>query len=321
MPRITERRGGCHRVERNLHTMKQRVPLPPRRWAGLDLHRPRPWKQTTKCIFCGVEAARTPEGALTREHVYSKWTRRFVPRTLKIFRSLRATAHPDRTDFVFVKRPGDVRDWQVLCVCKACNNGWMRQQIDDRVRPIMIPLMKGQQVRLSPDQQRIIATWATMKAMVAEYGELEVVTTHHAHRKYLMKHYLPPKTGWSVWITHYRQEHPPMLWFASPFLVLPDHIVARRRDRRATYYNGHASTQIIGELLIHVIRSSHPRLATMFRFHLPHRQAIFRIWPPTVYGLAWPAGTIDDASATYIANAVKGFMMRNGRRSPPESRI
>jgi hypothetical protein len=122
--------------------MKLRVPLPPRRWAGLDAHRPRPWKQTTRCIFCGVEASQTAEGALTKEHVYSNWTRRFVPRTTTMFRSLRATEHPDRTDFVFVKRPGDVRDWQVLCVCAACNNGWMRRQIDDRARPIMIPLIQ-----------------------------------------------------------------------------------------------------------------------------------------------------------------------------------
>jgi hypothetical protein len=174
--------------------------MPPRRWAGLDAHRPLPWKQTSKCIFCGVHAAQTPEGALTREHVYSNWTRRFVPRTMKNYRSLRATAHPDRTDFVLVKRPGDVRDWQVPCVCAACNNGWMRQQIDNRARPIMIPLIKGQQLRLSPDQQRIVATWAAMKAMVAEYGESEAVTTHHAQRKYLMKNRLPPKKGWSVWI-------------------------------------------------------------------------------------------------------------------------
>lgn len=294
--------------------MKLRVPSPPGRWVGLDAHRPRPWKQTTKCIFCGVEASRTPEGALTKEHVYSNWTRRFVPRTMKMFRSLRATEHPDRTEFVFVRRPGDVRDWQVLCVCAACNNGWMRRQIDDRARAIMIPLIQGQRARLSPDQQRIIAAWAAMKAMVAEYADSECVTTHHMQRKYLMNHHLPPITGWSVWIAHYNPVNATMLWFASPFLVLPDQRVASRRDRRATYYNGHASTQIIGQLLIHVIRSPHPRLARMFRFHLPPRQAIFRIWPPTPFGLRWPTGTIDDGSAGHIADAVKGFLMRSGKR-------
>jgi hypothetical protein len=181
----------------------------------------------------------------------------------------------------------------------------------------MIPLIKGQRVRLSPDQQKIVATWAAMKAMVAEYAESECVTTHHAHRKYLRNHHLPPKAGWSIWLAHYRQSNAPLLWFASPFLVLPDHIAAQRQDRRATYYNSQASTQIIGELLIHVLRSPHPRLARMFRFHLPDRQAIFRIWPPTLYGLRWPVATLDDASVSYIGEAAKEFMMRNGggRRS------
>jgi len=281
------------------------------RWAGLDAHRPRPWRQTTRCIFCGVEGSQTPEGALTKEHVYSNWTRRFVPRTLKKFRSLRAITRSDRTEFVFVNRPGDVRDWQVLCVCQACNNGWMRRLIEDRARPIMTPLIKGEGIRLSPTQQQIVATWVAMKAMVAEYAESESVTTHHMQRKYLMNHCLPPKRGWAVWIAHYRPRAP-MLWFSTPFLLLPDHVAARRPDRRATYYNGVASTQIIGQLLIHVIRSTHPRLATMFRFHLPRRQAIFRIWPPTLYSLSWPIGTMDDASASYVAEAVRDYIRSAG---------
>jgi hypothetical protein len=38
--------------------------------------------KTTKFFLCGVEGAQTPKGALTREHVYSNWMRRFVPRTM-----------------------------------------------------------------------------------------------------------------------------------------------------------------------------------------------------------------------------------------------
>jgi len=282
------------------------------RWSGLDAHRPRPWRQTTKCIFCGIEGSQTSEGALTKEHVYSNWTRRFVPRTLKKFKSLRAAARTDHTQFVYINRPGDIRDWQVLCVCAVCNNGWMRQQIENPARPIMIPLIRGEPVRLSPDQQQIVATWAVAKAMVAEFAESESVTTHHTQRKYLMRHFLPPKRGWAVWIAHYPPTGAPMLWVSTPFLLLPNHLAARRPDRRATYYNGVASTQIIGQLLIHVIRSTHPRLARMFRFRLPRGQAIFRIWPPTLFSLTWPACSIDDASATYISEAVREFIGRSG---------
>ena len=287
---------------------------PKGRWCRLDVHRPRPWEEATNCIFCGSEGSKTPEGRLTQEHVFSRWTRRFVPRAMKGYRSLRATRHPDRTDFVFVsRRSGDLRDEQVRCVCSACNNGWMRQYVDERARPLLIPLVKGGSLRLLPAQQQIIATWAAMKAMVAEHGESEVATTHHMQRKYLMRHHQPPVNGWSVWIAHYIPgPNAPMIWSATPFLVLPDHVVAKRPDRRATYYNSQVNTQILGQLLIHVIRSPHPRLARMFRFKLPKRQALFRIWPPSEFSIDWPRGTIDDRSASYIGYAMMEFMTRDG---------
>jgi hypothetical protein len=149
-----------------------------------------------RSAFFAVKRRRTRLKARSQTSTFIRTGRAALyPRTTKMFRSLRATAYPDRTEFIFVKRPGDVRNWQVLCVCATYNNGWMRQKIDERARPIMIPLIQGQQARLSPDQQRIISTWAVMKAMVAKYADFEYVTTHHTQRKYLMKHHLPPRHG------------------------------------------------------------------------------------------------------------------------------
>jgi len=160
-------------------------------------------------------ASQTPEGVLTNEHVYSNWTRRFVPRTMKTFRSLRATVHPDRTDFIFVKRAGDCAIGKSpASAALVTTDGCARS--DDRARPVMIRLIQGQHTRLSQDHQRIISTWAVIKSMVAEYGDSEYVTTHQAHRKYLMKHHLPPRKGWSVWSAHDVPVNAPMMWFASP---------------------------------------------------------------------------------------------------------
>jgi hypothetical protein len=259
----------------------RRRPLRPR-WSGLDAHRPKPWREPTKCIFCGIEDWKTPDGILTREHAFSNWTRRFVPRTMKGYRSLRARRQLDRTNFVFVPHgSGDLRDWKVRCVCANCNNGWMRKWVDEPAKPLMIPLMTGAHTRVTPAQQRIIATWAAMKAMVIEHGESEIVTTHHMQRKYLRRQLRPPNR-WSIWIGRYiGSNNAPMTLSTTAFLVLDDRLSARRPDRSATYYNSQVTTQIIGQLLIHVIRSPHPRLARMFRFDLPRRHALFRIWPPS----------------------------------------
>ena len=76
------------------------------RWSRLDAHRPQPWRQTTRCIFCGIEGSKTPEGILTKEHVYSNWARRFVPRTLKKFKMLRGIARSDRTEYMLITALG-----------------------------------------------------------------------------------------------------------------------------------------------------------------------------------------------------------------------
>src|SRR6266496_3328492 len=261
---------------------------------------PKRWPPT-KCIFCGSA------DELTEEHLYSRWTRRFVPRDMRQFRRLASTSFFDKSYFSITRKPGDIRDWSVSCVCTACNNGWMRR-LENRARPIMIPLIMGGRIRLLPQQQKTLAGWAAMKAMVAEYSDIEYVTTHHMHRKYLYRTQLPPTKGWAIWIAHYQRKSWLPIWLSRPFLI--DDRAARRSDNRATHFNSHATTQIIGQLLIHVIRSPMHRLVGKWQFALPQGHAIFRIWPPSDFSIPWPSGTINDRSAEYIADALKEFLMR-----------
>lgn len=279
------------------------------RWAGLDAHRPGPWREPTRCIFCGVEGSETPEGKLTQEHVYSDWTRRFVPRTMKKYRSLRAIQRPDHSSFMHVKQPGDIRDWQVRCVCACCNNGWMRK-LDNLARPIMIPLIQGKKIRLHAQEQTVLAAWAAMKAMVAEYGNSEIVTTHHAQRQRMKRIQLPPEGRWGIWIGRYIRERWPSHWVSQHFLILPKDNPALGLDRKATYYNSHATTQVVGQLFIHIIRTPMPDFIHRWRFHIPCGTVLFRIWPPTGYSIAWPGGTMDDRVADHVADAAREFFMR-----------
>jgi hypothetical protein len=112
--------------------------------------------RVTKCIFCG-----SPE--LTREHIFPRWTHRYLPPRQKG----RATqtigrVYPDREgDIKVIKLRGQMRDWKVECVCggesNTCNNGWMRE-IENKSRPIIIPLIQGMDTRISPEDQEVIAT-------------------------------------------------------------------------------------------------------------------------------------------------------------------
>ncbi len=259
----------------------------------------------TKCIFCGFT------GKLTREHVMSRWThlKYLPPRTMRKYRTLKATAMPASTTFKIGKVAGDIRDWQVLCVCeKTCNNGWMRRSVEDPARPILKDLLAGNSVQLTPEKQRKVASWAALKVMVAEYGIGEHITTHHMQRKRMMRCQLPPERGWGVWIGAFKRKAWPNYWTSTPFLVLPDHRAAARPDKVATYYNGQASTLAIGELFVVVIRSPKEDLPARFTFWPPDKGTLFRIWPPSGTNIRWPGKVMTDRDADYTAHRFKDFM-------------
>src|SRR6266446_67547 len=211
----------------------------------------------TSCIFCGTA------GPLTNEHVFPRWCHRFLPntRTTK-YASVRGIRSPSVDQFHLVKRSGDIRDWKIPCVCTPrCNNGWMRQDIENRARPIMIPLIRGESMRITPAQQAVIATWAGLEAMVAEWTVIGHVTTHHMQRKRMMWRRLPPEFGWGIWIGRFvtnpakpAADRYLTSWESHPFLLLPDKS-AGHPDQKATYFNSNTSTQVIGQLFIQTLRS------------------------------------------------------------------
>jgi hypothetical protein len=188
------------------------------------------------------------------------------------------------------------------------------KRLEDRVRPILIPLIKGEETRISTDSQTLIATWAVLKVVIGEHDERLPVTTHHAQRKYLMDRQLPPPKGWAVWIGSFEKSHWIPEWVSRPFLLLPDSVAARRQSREATYFNSGATTQILNKLFIHVIHSPHPRLFNLFPFTLPQGGTLFRVWPSSGISIKWPGGALSDKDAEFAAEAVANMVLEAGRR-------
>ncbi len=268
-----------------------------------------PVQEATRCIFCGAPH-------LNWEHVYSRWTHRFLPpRRMKKYVVSHVDSHLDRSDRILVRRVGDIRDWQIKCVCEqTCNNGWMRR-LENQARRIMIPLiegtslLKGDTVRLTPHDQQIIATWAVLKAMVSEFDPQGWVTTHHLQRRF-MKERLRPPEGWVVWIGPYLRVKWVPHFLSFPFLYLsPKQELRRGSNIRATYYNSHITTQIIDKMFIQVIRSPARNFVSRWRFTLPHKGSLFRIWPPTGVSIMWPGQFMTDRDADYTAGAMYSFIM------------
>jgi hypothetical protein len=268
-----------------------------------------PFQEATRCIFCG-----SPD--LNWEHVYSRWTHTFLPpRTTKNYVVSHVDSHLDRSDRVLVKRLGDIRHWKIKCVCEqVCNNGWMRR-IENQVRPILLPLiegtalLKGETARLTPHDQKIIATWAVLKAMVTEFDLQGWVTTHHTQRKFLKQNLIPPD-GWVVWIGPYLRVKWIPHFMSLPFLYLsPKQELRRGSNIRATHFNSHITTLVIGKVFIQVIRSPARGFVDRWRFSLPHKDSLFRIWPPTGVSIVWPGRFMTDLDADRAAGAMYDFIM------------
>ncbi|HUH84850.1 MAG TPA: hypothetical protein VLX85_09570, partial [Stellaceae bacterium] len=122
-----------------------------------------------------------------------------------------------------------------------------------------------------------------------------------------------PETGWAVWIGHYKRDKWKGYWGSNPFLYLSDNDKRRRPGKEATFFNSHISTQVIGELFIHVIRSPARSFIDGWRFSPPHKGTLFRIWPPSGVSIAWPARTMTDHDADYVASALFLFLQERGR--------
>jgi hypothetical protein len=189
----------------------------------------------------------------------------------------------------------------------------MRRSIDEPARVVMIPLIEGQSIRLTPDQQRIVANWATLKAIVAEYDQSGHVVTHHMQRKRLMQKLLPPDEGWTVWIgDHARTPKGAFHWGSFPALILPNHIAAKRKSRRANYYNCAASSWIVGRLFIQVMRSPHRKFISRWRFSTPSGGVLYRIWPPAGASIVWPPPSMTARDVDYAVGAFKDFLEKSG---------
>ncbi|MEA1673977.1 MULTISPECIES: hypothetical protein [Nitrospirillum] len=179
------------------------------------------------------------------------------------------------------------------------------KNIEDRAKPIMIPLMQGQSLRIAPDAQSVIAGWAAVKATVAEHISIGDVTTSQAERDLLRQTGLPPHHGWAVWIGHYERSAWQAYLGSNAFLYLPGPENAHLLGTSPTEYNGQASFQILKNLFIYVMRCRDLEFVERWRFDVTASRFLRKIWPPSNLSIKWPPPIMSDVDADYVASALK----------------
>lgn len=174
-----------------------------------------------RCIFC--ESAQK----LSREHIYADWLKDYIEKTeshtfhLTTFMG----GAPVRGKLY---RPGDAHSQRLRVVCSSCNNGWM-SRLQEKAKPLLVPLIKDEWPVLNKDTQATIASWIVMTTMVVEFANPETAAIPQKQRTHFMANQKTPP-DWSIWIGRQDPEgqHPAYFNHFGRRLLsgLPHHLTA-----------------------------------------------------------------------------------------------
>jgi hypothetical protein len=140
------------------------------------------------CLFCGSVP-------LTREHLWPDWLRREA--RIKGRWPHRLQQEEDGYETRDQEFEAPPFNQQVRAVCGDCNGGWM-SDIEAAAKPIFQQLIYARGRRLHRAEQRTLASWALLKAIVFDelHPKERVVPT--VHREHLYRHRQPPTEG--LWV-------------------------------------------------------------------------------------------------------------------------
>jgi hypothetical protein len=119
-----------------------------------------------RCILCDEPFG--PGRKRTREHVFPEWLEKlFVPEAdeplvpyIQRFQARgEALGQHEWRDIPF--------NLVVRAVCEPCNTGW-GSEIENEVKPILMPLIADQPILLDPSQQASLAVWATKTLLMLQ---------------------------------------------------------------------------------------------------------------------------------------------------------
>lgn len=182
-------------------------------------------------------------------------------------------------------------------------------RLQERARPILIPLVEGRASELDAAAKSIIAAWAGMAIMAAEFLEKDKVAVSPEDRAYLMQYHRLPN-NWKVWAAHYRRGSWRAYWYHNSLPVFSEEDTPEAGDGGILRPNTQTTTFVAGNLYIHAMSSSASGLVRLFRFIGTASDKLVQIWPPTDRVVIWPKDHLTDSEAHRISNAFFNWALR-----------
>jgi hypothetical protein len=238
-------------------------------------------KPQGRCIFC------TGTG-LTKEHVFPDWLNDVLPRgkynkheRLRSFDPARP-GNPVVLDATRIHQGGPANR-RVRVVCGSCNSGWMGN-LQDRAKPVLVPLIRGESCAIGAAARNLIASWTAMTAMTAELMQ-QPSSILPRDRDHLWREGEPP-SNWQIWMGYYDGSANVFSYAAAKCSWRPKSVSPAELEQ-VPAVNTQTTSMFFGKLYLYVFSSAAKRLGPM-QLGEAIRPKLHPIWPPRSSDTSWP---------------------------------
>jgi hypothetical protein len=261
-----------------------------------------------QCVFCGGKP-------LSKEHIWPRWLGPYIIRDQKNHASASTLVHETHTEESRRLWGGDARGRSVRIVCKSCNGGWM-SRLQERAKRIVLPLVTGQQIELSTQDQRTLAFWCAMSAMTAEFLNPSRIAISPEDRELLMNDQLLTRT-WKIWIGNYRRVDWVGQWVHNMMPIGSDETIKRTAEGLPSA-NTQTTTLVFGQLYAHIFSCPYSEIVSQVGLGSRADMIFRQIWPITSTAISWPPSeTMVDIDADRLAGAICQMLDDIGRSADP----
>jgi hypothetical protein len=246
------------------------------------------------CIYCGRPAD-------SDEHIFGTW---LVAEIEKVTGRPFVGGQVEREDGtvepirVTLDKRGN-RQFNFLSdmICTVCNNGWMNV-VDEKARPYIRRMMRGEEVAASGSMRKHIASWAVKTAITARFAHVNPDPVEGDWPRQLHdegNH--RPSRHWAVWLTRY--VGPRDLWYRQGELHINEAapVVSPARGDAPLFRNGVVMTLVICQFCVQVVRLNGPAVAMTTA-----SPATIQIWPNGPVSTWPPEQYIEDSTLEVFAN-------------------
>jgi hypothetical protein len=221
------------------------------------------------CIFCARRAD-------SDEDVIPKW----IPRLLRKQEGERVPMRTSRFGHKPHEQLAGESIQKVGSVCDQCNNGWM-SRLEEKVKPILKPMMLGNAVTLTAQQQERITTWMTKCAMMYESMATGEVFFNGLDRHHFWKTGSPLDST-AVWLGQY----------TGGIRIIANYRLLSRQQNPGGSVKILVLTLVLGKLALQLTtaRGTHviPKIELPTMDLENTQDLLVQVWPMNLLGVKWP---------------------------------